>query len=171
MLPIERARQRVGIRGALRARATDQRLLPHVDHLEHDRRPASGRDHLLEQPRLQGVMVRVVVLLADQQQLRGHGLLAQLGLLHEAPLPHAEDAPDQRVVAIERALPRRLRLHLGLRPGVRGRARGLRPARARDQGRGRQRGEQEREAQHVRQPKSKFAIRDRITDSDFSFDC
>src|SRR5207249_967248 len=76
--------------------ALDRRRLVRREHLERHGRPAPGDDQLLQDPGLQPVVIRVVVLFAEEHEARVGQTLDHRHRAHERRAPDVPDAADDR---------------------------------------------------------------------------
>src|SRR5207247_8340494 len=98
---------RVARRGGEMAR--DRLSLVGTKHLERDRRPAPRRDQLAHDPRLQTVVIGVVVLLSQQDVATRDETRHQRFWAERTSGRDVPDGPHERVLATERTLPLRNR--------------------------------------------------------------
>ncbi len=83
----------------------DGRRIGRREHFERDGGPPAGSDHRTENSGLQLVMIGIVVFLAEHHELRAADTLVERPLVDEPRVPHVPDSSDERVIAIELALP------------------------------------------------------------------
>ena len=113
-IPIEDCTQASDIVGKSAPVGTQGCNRSRIDHLHHDsgRRPwpVGGMN---QNPRLQAVMIRIVMLLSEQQQCRLCGLLNYFAFGDLAVGTNVKDLSDQRVVSSGFANPRTPRVARG----------------------------------------------------------
>jgi hypothetical protein len=137
-IPLDRLGERVGVARVRGEAGVDRGLLLSIEHLEDHRWGVMRGRKGLEQRRLEPVMIRIVVGLADEHDVGPLHACGELRFAHAPPGRDIHDHADQRVVGAVRALPPD-------RGGLRLRWRG--PAGPRACKRGKRGGRDEHEAQ------------------------
>ena len=112
--PAHRRADAGGAFGMVFQMSVQRGLLGPIQHLERHRRATALCDHALQQPGLQPVMIRVVVLLPQQNEPRASKRRDQCVGVRKASAVRLPDFSDQRMVAQDLRLPGRDR-GLGLR--------------------------------------------------------